>query len=267
MDVIQRNFLRLLRCGAFGYREQLEPMSEWKWQRLYQLSQIHGVTPWIADGIHLLSGDFFLQLSPTLRQQFYDDTTQRSEPRETQELTNPLLNRKLKKLAEEAGPQDVTFSMLNDVIAIARNILTQGISLRQLIALGTRLRSSEQEAILPDLFKHWVDSLNMQQMARLEGMLLMQLFRFKADEIPFTDVEGISSSKAAHVVQDIFRLTEKKAADWYFTQGKSVFVRSNDSDAMMWHFKQSARYMHYYPSEAFTNFLSNLAHSLSHIEE
>lgn len=36
MDIIQRNFLKLLKCGAFGQREQLEPMSAWKWKRLYQ---------------------------------------------------------------------------------------------------------------------------------------------------------------------------------------------------------------------------------------
>jgi hypothetical protein len=35
----------------------------------------------------------------------------------------------------------------------------------------------------------------------------------------------------------------------------------------MWHVKQSARYMRYYPAEAVTNFISNFAHSLAHIEE
>jgi hypothetical protein len=35
----------------------------------------------------------------------------------------------------------------------------------------------------------------------------------------------------------------------------------------MWHVKQSARYMHYYPAEAITNFMKNFAHSMSHIEE
>ena len=77
MDIIQRNFLRLLRAGAFGEYEQTEPMSEWKWKRLYQTSQIHGVTPWIADGIRLGDGDFFLQqLSPALREKFYADNTE-----------------------------------------------------------------------------------------------------------------------------------------------------------------------------------------------
>ena len=36
---------------------------------------------------------------------------------------------------------------------------------------------------------------------------------------------------------------------------------------MMWHVKQSARYMRYYPMEAVTNFIRNFTHSMSHIEE
>lgn len=264
MDIIQRNFLRLLRGGAFNKQEPLEPMSAWKWQRLYQLSQIHGVTPWIADGIQLSARDFALQLPPTLRQQFAGDTTERTEPREPQHLTNPLLNRKLQHMADEAGPDDPTFQLLQDLIAIARNILTQGISLRQFITLGNTLLT-RSDTILYDLLATWTERLNMQQIVQLEGALLVELFNFRPDEIPFT--EATPDRKTHHVVQDLFQLTQKKATDWYFTQGKSIFVRSSDSDAMVWHMKHSARYMHYYPSEALTNFLSNFAHSMSHIEE
>ncbi|MDO5447218.1 MAG: nucleotidyltransferase family protein [Prevotellaceae bacterium] len=38
MDIITRNFLRLLKCGVFGIMEQLEPMSNFKWLKLIQLS-------------------------------------------------------------------------------------------------------------------------------------------------------------------------------------------------------------------------------------
>lgn len=265
MDIIQRNFLSLLRCGAFDAHEQTEPMSEWKWNKLYQYSQIHGVTPWIADGIRKRSDDFYLQqVSPTLLQKFYEDTTARTEERQNEELTNPLLNRKLQKLAEEAGPQDSTFSLLLDIIAIARNILTQGISLRQLIALGTTVRSHNR-SIIYEVLTTWIAQLHMQQMAKLEGALLMELFDFDADEIRFT--EASVTDKTKQVVQDIFQMTQKNASEWYFTQGRSIFVRTNDSDAMMWHVKHSAKYMHYYPSEAVTNFFRNFTHSLSHIEE
>lgn len=264
MDIIQRNFLRLLRLGAFGEHEYMEPMTEWKWHRLFEISQIHGVTPWIADGLHKAEDDFFVQISTELRQQFYDDATSRTEGREPQSLTNPLLNRKLQKLTEEAGPDDPTFNLLLDLLAIARNILTQGISLRQFIILGIRQRT-KPDNILYDVLAKWISDLRLEQMVQLEGALLIELFHFQADEIPFC--EARTGKHTQRVVRDIFRLTLQNAADWYFTQGKSVFVRTSDSDAMMWHVKHAARYMHYYPSEAFTNFIANFAHSLSHIEE
>ena len=264
MDIIQRNFLRLLRAGAFGEYEQTEPMSEWKWKRLYQTSQIHGVTPWIADGIRLGDGDFFLQqLSPALREKFYADNTERYEEFKQEHLTNPLLNRKLKQLTGErnGGP---TLDLLLSLVGIARNILTQGVSLRHLIMLGTYLCTTH-DAIDYEKLKEWTTNLGLERMARLEGSLLVELFHFTPDEIRFTDAAGDKDSR--QVVSDIFKLTHKNAAEWYFTQGRSIFVRTNDSDAMMWHVKLSAKYMRYYPSEALTNFMANFAHSLSHIEE
>ena len=168
------------------------------------------------------------------------------------------------KLAEEAGTEDLTFNLLLRLIHIARNIITQGISLRQLIMLGIYLRTTK-DTIEYDVLKTWIQRLEMGRMARLEGSLLMELFNFKESEIRFTDASTDRSTQKA--VDDIFQLTEKNAADWYFTQGKSIFVRTSDSRAMMWHVKQSARYMRYYPAEAVTNFMRNFAHSLSHIEE
>lgn len=264
MDIIQRNFLRLLRCGAFNKREPLEPMSAWKWDKLYQVSRIHGVTPWIAEGLLKCKDDFFLQLKPELWKLFENDTTDTAEETASQRLTNPLLNSKLRQLAGEAGADDVTFNLLQRLISIARNILTQGISLRQLITLGTYLTTT-RDPIEYDVLKIWIRRLGMERMARLEGALLVRLFNFSERQIPFAESPG--DNDIDHVVQDIFHQTEKNAADWYFTQGKSIFVRSSDSDAMMWHVRHSAKYMRYYPGEAVTNFMSNFAHSLSHIEE
>ena len=38
MDIITRNYLRLLKCGVFGIMEPLEPMSNFKWLKLISLS-------------------------------------------------------------------------------------------------------------------------------------------------------------------------------------------------------------------------------------
>ena len=62
MNIIQRNFFTLLRSGAFGSKGHIEPMSAWKWNRLYQLSLMHGVTAIVYDGISNHDDDFFMQM-------------------------------------------------------------------------------------------------------------------------------------------------------------------------------------------------------------
>ena len=72
MNIIQRNIYRLIGCEGFDPQEPLEPMSSWKWQRLYQLTDSYGIGPWVAEGIRRHADDFFMQLPPTLFQQFMD---------------------------------------------------------------------------------------------------------------------------------------------------------------------------------------------------
>jgi hypothetical protein len=66
MDIISRNFFRLLRAGAFDEEEQIEPMSAWKWRRTYQYALMHGVSALLYDGIEKCSDQFFMQLQPEL---------------------------------------------------------------------------------------------------------------------------------------------------------------------------------------------------------
>ena len=234
MNIIQRNFLRLLRAGAFGSKSQLEPMSEWKWQQLYQLSRRHGVTPWVADGINAMVDDFFLQLSPTLRSQFADDDTERIEEYGHLALSNPMLNERLQQIAQEAGPDDLTYELLHNIVAIARTMLSRGVSLRELITLGTYLRRTHDPIDYPRLHQ-WLDKLGMGHMARLEAGLLVELFQFAPDEIHFAQA----------------------------AQGKSVSRLVDDLFLQ----KRRMRYIAYFPREAVVNYTTSLFHELRNIEE
>ena len=266
MDIIQRNFLRLLKCGAFGQREQIEPMSAWKWRRLYQLSQMHDVTPWVYDGIVACKEDFFLKLTTEQVTQWQEsarlaDTEIVKD--EEQRLTNPLLNHQLRQLTEKEG-ETPTLELLYNIIRLARYILTQGINMRHLVELGIYLRTTKDQINYEQL-SSWIKKLRMTKITCLEAALLIHFFDFKEEEIPFTTVKV--NKDTIRIADDILNTTSEQVADWYFTQGKNVFVSTNNSGAMMWHVRHSAKYMSYYPSEAVTNFFANLAHSLSHIEE
>ena len=267
MDIIQRNFLRLLRCGAFGQREPMEPMSAWKWNRLFQISQMHGVTPWVYDGIMACHDDFFLNIRPTLLQQWQEAAeaadTGSIGTIEEQELTNPLLDHTLQKLKEQEKDSP-TLGLLLNIVRIARYILTQGVSMRHLVELGIYMRTTK-DSIDYGRLTQWIKKLRMGRITRLEASLLIYYFAFSPEEIAFS--QTTVNKDTIRIAEDILNTSNEQVAEWYFTQGKNVFVGTNNSDAMMWHVRHSAKYMSYYPSEAVTNFMSNFAHSLSHIEE
>lgn len=95
---------------------------------------------------------------------------------------------------------------------------------------------------------------------------MMDVFRFDSDELPFMTAL-VAKKKGKVAVSEVLAVSRENTDDWYFTQGNHIFVRSNNSSAMLWHIRHSMKFMRYYPAETFTNFFVALAHSLSHIEE
>lgn len=212
----------------------MEPMSAWKWNRLYQVSQKHRVTPWIADGIRKCQGDFFLQLPATLLQQFMDDNTERIEEYEHQELTNPILNRRLQQIIQSTDPDDVTLILLQNIIAIAKTMLSRGVSLRQFTMMGIYLRRTK-DPIRYEQLTNWLATLGLGSMARLEASLLVKLFNFTPNELLFA--QASSEKGLDHIVDDLFNQ------------------------------KSPTRYLRYYPREALTNYTAHIIHNIVNVEE
>lgn len=69
MNVVQRNFIKLLSAGTFGDNsdELLEMMSPYKWRQLFQLSMVHGVVALVYDGINKCKDKFRLQMPEDLK--------------------------------------------------------------------------------------------------------------------------------------------------------------------------------------------------------
>lgn len=74
MNIIFRNYLRLLRSGCFGSKEDVEPMSAWKWGKLIELADMHCTTALIGDGMALCKDQFFMQIPPRLTAQLHEAT-------------------------------------------------------------------------------------------------------------------------------------------------------------------------------------------------
>ena len=369
MNIIQRNFFTLLRSGAFGSKGHIEPMSAWKWNSLYQLSLMHGVTAIVYDGISNHDDDFFMQMpnwqlanwqrateetelnnrriddvtvrlieeldrgqmrpillkgqsaatlydnplhrTPGNIDIFFPYTTQARKADEwaekngsaptnpsrhimqytwngieiehhhcMQQLTNKALNARLQAITEkeirESKPAYITIydtrvevlpptlSLLHALIRITRYILNEGICMKQLIDLGIYLRKAGDKVDFVKL-QTWIKKLGMQNIARLISGIMVTLFGFEEDELQFAS--GKPDADINSIINEMFHITDNHADSWYFTQGKNIFVRTSDSNAMIWQIKHSAKYFRYYPSETVTNFFTTFAHSISHIEE
>lgn len=195
-------------------------------------------------------------------------------------LTHPLLNRRLRTIVEQeirASDSEYavvngsrietlpsTLSLLVAIVRIARYIINDGVTMKQLIDLAVFLRHKGDKVDYVKL-QGWIVQLGLRRMAKVEAQLLAILLGFDLDEIQF--VEGKADEDVSHIISDILNPNTTADADWYFTQGKNIFVRTNDSGAMMWHLRHSLSRSRYYPMESLPNFFRVFAHSLSHIEE
>ena len=270
MNIIQRNFFKLIKCGVYGTAEELEPMSVHKWNKLYQMGQLHNVNPFVYQGLLKCREQFNLHLLPQqwkqweqahfLQQQDADD----EELLRPYKLTNPIINRQLQAILDDEQSDINTRRMLIQIIRIARHILNWGLPLRLLIDLGVNLRDNA-EKVNYEVLTNWLERLRFTQMAQLEGALLVELFGFKFEDIPFA---GTDTDKKANIVARELAEYTSQHQDFYFSQSPdSIFVHASGGSALISHIRRSARYMRFIPSEAFTNFFASFAHSLTHIEE
>ena len=109
MDIIKRNFLNLLRNGAFGEQLPIEAMSDFKWKVLLSVAKIHLVDNWVGDS---------LDKGLTVSGQSIPDAG-------ASHLSNAWLNRKLMSIREnEPLSEDASIETLNmlDIIRTGHTV-------------------------------------------------------------------------------------------------------------------------------------------------
>ena len=277
MDIIQRNLFSLLRSGAFQTQEDIEPMSAFKWNKLYQLTVMHNITPFVYDGILRCKNNFFLHLTDKQKQDWekavadYRVKEKRQSEQEEDEflrpdrLTNPLLNRRLQAILDDEHSDLTSRQLLLILLRVVRHLFNEGMPIRQLTELAIFLRSNSQR-INFDVVGQWIERLQLTQMAQLCGEFLIRLFNFEEADIPF--LKGRKEKGIERIAKELIEFTDTRSQDWYFSQEDGgIFVHNTNSSATFSHVRRSARYFKYYPSESVTNFFSSFIHSLSHIEE
>lgn len=182
-------------------------------------------------------------------------------------LTNPLLNKRFFKIHEqevhEIDTSLETLQLLDIIVYNVRLILKQGISVYGILLLGAYLRNKGNKVDFIKL-RTWLSHLHLEHIAQLEGSILISVFKFKQDEIPF--VKKVEPAAYRMTLQSVNHAIMNTTNDWHFKQGKSGFVRNN-SVVLRRNLRRSVRYLKYSTIETISNLIHGFVHSLSEIEE
>lgn len=266
MDIIQRNFFRLLRSGVLNEYESLEPMSNFKWNRLFQIIKVQGVEDIALKGIKNHTYDENANIPKPLVDTLLDVEEEPAD-QSLPQMCNSILRKRLKKIqSEERHHIDAsmtTLDLLNIIVKNTESILNSGISLKYISEIGSFLRTRGDKVDFVKL-DNWLSSLHIQRMAQLEGSILISVFGFEEDEIPF--VKKVEKSAYKLTIQTLARTEKETAKEWNFRQSNIGFVHNN-SKVLRRNLRRSIRHIDYAPIETVSNLIHNFAKSLSEIEE
>lgn len=198
-ESITHNMLRLLECGAFGTIEgkalrsgmasPLQAMSAHKWRELFRVAEGLHVLPYVASGAEQLRD--MRELTHTLFE-LLDDPTKTitlAEPDVSEvQLYNVLTSHRLVAIIEEEEGSwersEETLMLLKLIVLNADAVVTRGVSIEGVIALGNHVRCYG-EAIDYTKLGEWLGKLGLVRMASMLGNVLVEAMYFSEEELPF----------------------------------------------------------------------------------
>ena len=272
MDIIKRNFFKILRCGALNDKQPIEPMSQYKWTKLIKLAMINGVEAIVAKSFSRYLADNDDAIPVQIAYTFIDSqkksaTSSVIEVPEAQ-LSNFLLNKRLTGIrlseTDEQGKPSETIVTLNIIIYNINQILSIGVDLNMMLCLGKYLRMAADK-IDGTKLRNWLKSLHIQRMAQIEADILVYFLGFEEEEVPFFTHSSKGAEKILMHSVDTMG-SSGRHDDITFGQNRAGFLH-NDTHAVGHKICRAISYMRYSPIEASSNLIKKFAISLSKIEE
>ena len=278
MDIIQRNFFKLIRSGAFNDKSTIEAMSSFKWRRLYEIVMFQNVLDYFVRGVNNNANDKNLNLPAKLIDEIQakldlQDEKQSSRQEDDKiigddaELSNKWLNKRYHKIIynemHSIDTSTETLRMLQLIVFNTNAMLNRGINLDAIIRLGQFLRNKGDKVDFLKLEK-WLSALHLQRMAQLLGSILIAVFGFEKDEIDFVKKEEPVAYKLT--IKIISNLVKDTAGEWHFRQNSAGFVQNNGK-MLRRKLRRSYKYISYAPIETTSNFINGFIKGLSEIEE
>lgn len=238
--MIQSNFLKLLRIGAFGEKQTILPMSPWKWEQVVAMANGHRLEGILAEAIRINNIGEDLNIPDRLLP--IEGVVNYTMP--TPMLLTRWRQRRLDSIYEQErhsiDTSVETLRLLDIIVANVSAIEQRQISLLYIIALGRYLRMQGQYVDFVKL-ENWISQLRMQRVASMLGSMLVWGFGFERDEIPF--------------MQSYISRSEKLLKEYI---GKPGLHNK---------YKHSVRLMTYSPWSIFSYWTTLIKDSLGKIEE
>ena len=158
----------MIRNGAFGENEPIEPMSEYKWRKIKKMAEADGVATYMkTDGIHTL-------VNPGEQQ----------KPAKYDMPSGRRLRHITEKERHSMDTSVASLELLNIMMHNAEQTLIRRTSLRMIIEMGVFLRTKGDKV---DYIKieRWLRKLGVRRLTELHCSVLIVLFHFDISELPF----------------------------------------------------------------------------------
>ncbi len=128
MDIVQRNFFRIIKSGAFEDKDTLEPISPFKWRKLYKLVLSQNVLIPFAKGVNNYTQDKNLSLPIDLINEVKTKLIENKNTVNNRKINNKLIinffrQRKYKSIVyKEKHSIDTSIETLNVLYLIIFNM-------------------------------------------------------------------------------------------------------------------------------------------------
>ncbi len=274
MEIVSRNFIKLLAFGSFNTTCKLERMSTYKWKQLLNVAEEQDVCHIAITGIlqyHREHTHFFPQSIIDIVDLHKKDEAANSKCLQNMKcsiekanmMNNIFLRKKLRRIIyneiHSIDTSTYTLILLFKIIDAINAILYNNVNLKYIIDLGLYLRN-KGDSIDYVKCESWINLLHMRHATIAMCDILTTYFGFTNNEFPFLSAyQYKKDTKINRWIDKRFYLLDKKNK---VAKYKDIVSRQHD-----WKNLTPLKNLNLYPLEASSKLISNVVISLANIEE
>ena len=206
-NILIRNFLRIIRSGAFFENRPIRIMSAYKWSEMVNLAYAHDLTTILAKGMEQYVHDDQLNIPKdqieVIRQQLQNSSPMMAFSSlynfDHLHFHNKQLNADLKQIRDDEYADNEksyeTMQLMAIIVTNVEHMLNGESYLKGIIDLGRYLRSEGNKVDFVKL-ENWLAKTKMTKMASYQGAILIEGFGFNLEEFPFITSKVKNAKKA-----------------------------------------------------------------------